>query len=106
MPVTRLVAPGPLVAMHTPVFPVARVAVCGVRGALFVRREDVAEGAVAVDGVVNIGHAPARIAENGADALFLQTTYEYFRAADLHCASFCRGCRAADETEFMLFRLL
>ena len=84
----------------------ARVAVCCVRGALFVRREDVAEGAVAVDGIVNIEHAPARIAENGADALFLQTTYEYFRAADLHCASFCRGCRAADETEFMLFRLL
>ena len=24
MPVTRLVAPGPLVAKHTPVFPVAR----------------------------------------------------------------------------------
>jgi hypothetical protein len=45
IPVNRFVAPGPLVAMHTPVLPVARgVAVRHMRSPLLVPGQDVPDG--------------------------------------------------------------
>ena len=64
MPVTRLVAPGPEVAIATPTLPRrARVAVGHVRGALLVPDQDVADRVVE-HRVVGGQDRPARIAED------------------------------------------
>ena len=62
----------------------ARVAVRGVRGALFVRSQNVADTAVPIQSVVNIQNAASGISENGVDVLFLQTAYDNIRSAQFH----------------------
>ena len=68
-PVTRLVAPGPEVAMQTPGRAGgARVAVGHVRGALLVAHEHVVDGGELAQRVVDGKDGSAGIAEDGGDA--------------------------------------
>ena len=73
MPVTRLVAPGPLVAeADADLAGGAGVAVGRVRGALLVAHEDVAQVLRVVEGVVERDHDPAGEAEEDVAALVFQ----------------------------------
>ena len=74
MPVTRFVAPGPLVASTTPVLAGGpRIAVRRVRRALLVGRHDMRDlVAGLVQRVVQIQHRAARIAEQRVHALLQQ----------------------------------
>ena len=62
----------------------AGIAVCRVCRALFVRGDDVTDGAVAVERVVNIEHGAARIAENRVNALFFEAVDEDLCSAAFH----------------------
>ena len=63
MPVTRLVAPGPEVAMATPLSRRARIAIGGVGGALLMTRQDVMDILVVDEGVVGGKDGPTRVAK-------------------------------------------
>ena len=79
--VTRLVAPGPLVPMHTPTLPLAlRVAVGGVTAALLVPDEDVADLRVVAEDVVDRQDHAARVAEQRVGALEDERLHERVRA--------------------------
>ena len=70
MPVTRFVAPGPDVPMHTPTLPRhAGVAVGGVGAALLVADEDVPQLRVVAEDVVQRQDHAAGVAEEDVDAL-------------------------------------
>ena len=62
----------------------ARIAVCRVRRALLVRGDDVADGAVAVECVVNIEHGAARVAEYRVNALFFEAVDEDLCSVAFH----------------------
>ena len=80
MPVTRLVAPGPEVAIATPTLPRgARVAVGHVRRALLVADEDVADR-VLEQRVVGRHDRAARITEHDVDAFADEAFPEDLRA--------------------------
>ena len=82
MPVTRLVAPGPLVAMaHADLARGARVAVGHVRGALLVAHQDVVDGKLA-QRVVDGQNGAAGIAEDVGDAFADQRGPQDFSAGE------------------------
>ena len=58
----------------------ARVAVCHVRGALFVAREHMADFLAVVEGVVNLDGLTARITEDGIDPFRFERGYNGLRA--------------------------
>lgn len=88
MPVTRFVAPGPLVANHTCFSCGAGVAVGRVCGPLFVSRHYVAYlAAVLVERIIQIQYRTAGIAKQRLDALFHQNFCKNVRACQYHtCA--------------------
>ena len=91
MPVTRLVAPGPLVRDDDArLSRDARPTVRGVRRALLVRGDDVLDVPVAVERVVNIEHRAAGIAEHRLDALLFQAFDEDLSTVFLHKSPFER----------------
>ena len=87
MPVTRFVAPGPEVAMTTPVFAGhAGPAVGGVGRALLVAGGVVPDlVAVLVKLIVNVQDSAARVAEYGVDTLFDEYLDDDLRACHKHC---------------------
>ena len=91
MPVTRLVAPGPEVAMHTPTLPVTLgVAVGGHGRALLVAREDMPDLWVLGEGLVEWQDGATRDAEHHVDPLHQQALANYLSARQLH-APYLRG---------------
>src|ERR1022692_4098209 len=90
MPVTRLVAPGPLVAMATPTFPVTRAypsaanaapCSCRKRRALLVPRENMPDAA-SVQCVVQRHDRAAGIAEHQVDPFGAHALQNDFRSLD------------------------
>ena len=90
MPVTRLVAPGPEVAMQTPTLPGgAGVPVGHVRGALLVADEDVVDGELA-QSVVGGEDGSARVAEDFVHAFAGEGGPDDFGSGELGMLIF--GC--------------
>ena len=88
-PVTRLVAPGPEVATHTPARPVAPgVPVGRVRRSLLVPHQHVAQAGKLGERVVERHDRAAGVAEEDFDTLFEQGTAEDLGAGQ----AFSHGC--------------
>ena len=81
--VTRLVAPGPDVAMHTPTLPGRlRVSLCGMSGALLVADKDMPDSCGVEQRVVGRQDRPAGDAEDDVGTDFLERTDERLGAGD------------------------
>ena len=77
----------------------ARVAISRVRGGLLVAHQDVFDLLLAVQGVVDVQHRTARVAEYVPHALIAQETDDDFGAGEFHVASVLGGRRARERAK-------